>query len=300
MLNKKLKVFTMYSKITNNKIDKIVVGDFKQSDLNVYWCGCDESSLPPGNINGPVIRDCHVIQYCLGGKGTIYIDGTAFPIEAGQAFIFFPDTMVLEKADEEDPWYFIWAHIKGFKADMYLNNAGITKESPILPGRNNKNILDLLNQIFYLHDKTDQISELLRTSYAFGLFAEILQIGHTLNLHAPGSMNEDSYIDNAVRYIEGHYFRKIKITDVAKYLGLNRSYFFTLFKKRFGISPQEFLIRFRIKKACDFLSNPGATVSNVAYSVGYDPTVFSPIFKRITGITPTEYKNSIIESNILD
>lgn len=290
----------MYSKITNHKTNKIVVGDFKQSDLNVYWCGRDESSLPPGNINGPVIRDCHVIQYCLGGKGTIYIDGIAFPIEAGQAFIFFPDTVVLEKADEEQPWHFIWSHIKGYKIDFYLNNIGINKENPVLPGLNNEKILNWLTEIYYLHDKTDLVSELLRTSYAFGLFAEFLTISQTLDIHADNSNNEDSYIENAVRYIEGHYFRKIKVTDVANYIGLNRSYFFTLFKKRFSISPQEYLIRFRIKKACDFLSNPSATVSNVAYSVGYDPTVFSPIFKRITGITPTEYKNNAMELNFLN
>ena len=59
------------------------------------------------------------------------------------------------------------------------------------------------------------------------------------------------------------------------------------------MSMQDYLISYRMKKACDFLSLPQATISNVAYSVGYDPLTFSKIFKRTIGVSPTEYRKQL-------
>ena len=73
-------------------------------------------------------------------------------------------------------------------------------------------------------------------------------------------------------------------------MGLNRSYLYEIFKEEMGMSPQEYLSRLRIAKACEYLELPQATVTSVALAVGYEPSVFSKALKKIMGINPGKFK----------
>ena len=59
------------------------------------------------------------------------------------------------------------------------------------------------------------------------------------------------------------------------------------------MSPQKFLMKFRITKAAELLYNTDLSIGNIAYSCGYiDPLAFSKAFKKIKGISPKEYRNN--------
>jgi AraC-like DNA-binding protein len=81
----------------------------------------------------------------------------------------------------------------------------------------------------------------------------------------------------------------ISVEKVANDIGIDRSYFYEIFKESMGMSPKEYLTYLRIKKSKELLKMPNATVTNVAYSVGYEPSVFSKAFKSATGISPMIY-----------
>ena len=73
---------------------------------------------------------------------------------------------------------------------------------------------------------------------------------------------------------------------------LNPSYFSTLLKKFTGKSYTELLMEYRIERAKDLLLLTDAKVYRVGQMVGYeDKFYFSRIFKRVTGMTPVEFKN---------
>ena len=60
---------------------------------------------------------------------------------------------------------------------------------------------------------------------------------------------------------------------------------------KFGSSPKAYIDTLRIDLAQKLLTKNGMTVSEVAYSVGYsEPLYFSAVFKKATGISPTEFK----------
>ena len=76
-------------------------------------------------------------------------------------------------------------------------------------------------------------------------------------------------------------------------VGINRSYFSNLFKKELSVSPQEFLINYRLDKAAQMLSETEDSVGNVASAVGYaDPLAFSKAFKQKFGVSPRSYRNN--------
>ena len=114
----------------------------------------------------------------------------------------------------------------------------------------------------------------------------------------PKNDRENFYVRRAVEFVHYNYANHITVSDMAKYVSLNRSYLFTLFQRVLKISPQEFLTTFRLTRAKEQLRLTNATVAAIAQSVGYrDPLVFSKAFKQMTGMTPVQYRKQHLEEN---
>ena len=93
-------------------------------------------------------------------------------------------------------------------------------------------------------------------------------------------------------YLDAHFAEKVLIQDVAEKFGLNYSYLCHLFRKYQNISPNEYIISKRIKKAKELLDEERDwSIKKIAEKVGYaDPYYFSRIFKTYTGVAPSEYR----------
>lgn len=100
---------------------------------------------------------------------------------------------------------------------------------------------------------------------------------------------------NAVKYIEENYNNpELRMTNVAKFVGLSKSYFSIVFKTIKGKSFTDYLIDIRINKARYLLENTNQRGYQVSYMVGYNnPTYFSSTFKKYTGESPSEYVKRI-------
>ena len=73
---------------------------------------------------------------------------------------------------------------------------------------------------------------------------------------------------------------------MAKNVGLNKNYFSTFFRENIGMTPQQYIIKFRINRACELMGNKGLTIGDISRSVGYEDTLgFSKIFKKENGIS---------------
>ena len=106
------------------------------------------------------------------------------------------------------------------------------------------------------------------------------------------------YVDKAIHFMHSGFADGITIQDIAKRLNLDRSYFFTIFSQKMGISPQEYLINLRLEKAAELMITYHETPSTAAASVGYsDIYQFSKIFKKHFGMSPREYRNSSLETH---
>lgn len=95
-------------------------------------------------------------------------------------------------------------------------------------------------------------------------------------------------------YIDAHYPENISLQFAAQLCGLGRFQFSRRFKSENGISFREFLIRYRIGKAREFLKNPHITVTDAAFAVGFnDLSFFSKVFRRYIGASPSLYCRKI-------
>ena len=100
-----------------------------------------------------------------------------------------------------------------------------------------------------------------------------------------------SYAEYAARFISNHYREKIRIRELAERIGISRSYLVKLMKQEMGMSPQEYLIATRMKRASEFLIRTDDSIRSVADECGYDDALaFSKVFKAKFGVNPSEYR----------
>lgn len=103
-------------------------------------------------------------------------------------------------------------------------------------------------------------------------------------------------IAKAKKYIEEYFNQDISLKEVADSVNLNPSYFSTLFMQNTGVSYTEHLTKIRIEKAKALLKDTDYKVYEIAEMIGYqNVTYFNRTFKKITGVTPVEYKNRIVK-----
>lgn len=261
-------------------------------------CFGNDPMLPAGNICGPGIRNYYLLQYCLAGRGVFYLDDRPYPVEAGQFIVIFPGQVLLECADATAPWGLTWLGLNGSSAGAFFAALGITPEAPVFPCTDAGRVRELIEAVVKASDIPDFRRDFSQGALLFALFDECArQYAERAPEAAPVKAQAD-YAAAAVRYLENHYAdHGLTIGELARHVGLNRSYLYSVFKARTGVSPQNYLARYRIAKACEFLRLPRATVSSVAFSVGYDPLILSKAFKRHMGITPSEYRRRVFPSD---
>jgi len=83
-------------------------------------------------------------------------------------------------------------------------------------------------------------------------------------------------------------------SDVAKKLGVSASHFRRIFKDDMGCTFNQFVTKLKCERAKEMLADPNNNISDIAYDLGFsDSNYFSRVFKKETGISPREYKNSL-------
>ncbi|HYH05157.1 MAG TPA: response regulator [Bacillota bacterium] len=106
------------------------------------------------------------------------------------------------------------------------------------------------------------------------------------------------YIARAIQYIQNHYMEDLAIKEVADFLHLSEGYLSKLFKNETGYTFVDYLTNYRMKKACKLLTVPTVKIYEIAEQVGYkDQRYFSLLFKKITGMTPKEFKERKVSIN---
>lgn len=102
---------------------------------------------------------------------------------------------------------------------------------------------------------------------------------------------EPPMVTRAKEFIDEHQAEDLSLTDVARAVNASTFYFCKVFKKSTGINFTDYVSRVRIEKAKNLALNPNLRISEIAFEVGFQSlTHFNRVFKRITGMSPTEYR----------
>lgn len=258
------------------------------TDLIFYYSG--EEECEANHSYGPSVRDHYLIHFVTKGKGIYKVGDKIYHLSEGDAFLIWPNVITYYKADEHSPWSYMWVGFSGKQAEEYLQKANLDECNLIFQYKD-----EIIKEYIRQLNNSNQMSILKDFNligYLYLLLGKIIEARLQLD-NEKDTVND--YVEEAIIYIKANYSRKININDIAKYLSLNRSYLYNLFQQQLNISPKQYLINYRINKACEFMSYHELTISQISRSVGYsDPLMFSKIFKKYKGLSPKYYRDSKI------
>lgn len=185
-----------------------------------------------------------------------------------------------------------WAYCNEFRETYpdvtVVDGAVVTEEGRIYSSGGAHSLWSLL--LYLLEKYTDRDTAILASKYfaididrssqaAFAMFTG--QKNHT-----------DKEILKAQEYIEQHIQERISIDALASYSAIGRRTFERRFKEATNNSVLEYIQRIKIEAAKRQFENSRKNINEVMYEVGYtDTKAFRDLFKKITGLTPVEYRN---------
>ncbi|WP_438433876.1 AraC family transcriptional regulator [Gorillibacterium sp. sgz500922] len=258
-------------------------------DLQFYYCGSEKAA--PGGSWGPAVKDHYKIFYINSGQGTFRFRGKAYSLRAGDGFLVCPGVVFSYEADLEEPWVQSWIAFHGEDTEAYLAMTGLSAENPILHTGEASGLGESFRRVReadYPGDSRD-----LRITAAFlQLMADILDEANGERTCArPSENRRKTYVMRAMEYVDVNYSRGVTVEELAAALNLTRKYLSRLFKEETGVSPQQYLLKYRLGKAAELLSTTLLSVKEISFSVGYkDPLLFSRMFKQLYRLSPRQYR----------
>ena len=247
------------------------------------------------NEMGPAfftIRDnakSYQIIFTYDGQGELEYDGWSYHLGPGDG--------ILIDCSKRSSYHTLgesWSHCvlhfygrtAGYYYDLYQTNGNLLFHQPT--GGQFQELLDRI--VHHLHlptvfrdmDVSNSIENLL-----------IYLIRSTNNYRITGAEVPQS-IHTMIDFIYDHYTEAIRLDELSDVSGYNKYYMCRLFKKYFGMSPQDYIINLRILKAKELLRDTDISIQAISDMVGIgDLNYFYRIYKARTGLSPGAYRKSI-------
>ena len=258
--------------------------------LSVFNCGFQKCE--PKFSWGPALRNHHIIHFVASGKGKYIIGDNEYELYAGDGFYCPPNEVVYYVSDNSEPWEYYWIGFSGVDAAWLLSAAGLSSDNPVFHCENSALIVNTFLDVYNSYGP-ELYNEIEMSGNLYKCLSAIIKES---NFVAGKHRRSTDYIGISIKYIEHNYSLPISVNDIASSTGVSRSHLYRLFMQELNITPNEYLIQYRISNACKLLRESNINISEAAYSSGFsDPLYFSRVFKKIKGLTPTEYANNNAE-----
>jgi len=234
----------------------------------------------------------HVFLYCTWGRGTVRFGENLFTLSANHYVVLPAEVPHTYMADRNDPWTLYWVVFSGWKSSIFAAKMGTPKM--ILPSVSSR-----------IEQRTD-LFETIYSALCGGLSIDKLNYANIVLAHYLGSfLYVDLFRESAqtAKHIEGmvgrvtHFMsenieRNLTLREIASFAGYSESYFYRKFIQETGHAPIDYFIHLKINKASIYLIKTQMTISQIAAKLGFNSAdYFSRTFRRIVGITATEFRH---------
>lgn len=176
-----------------------------------------------------------------------------------------------------------------FLLEAHLNDAqGFSSRLKLTPAD--------FSELEKLLDMTVEEYSALRPGKKSMLLSLFMQIVVQLSrlYDAPAKHREISGMAEAAAFMENHYMEDISIEQVLEISHYSQRHFIRLFSAAYNTTPQKYLMNIKIRRACALLKDTTLPITEIAMRCGFsDSNYFSRAFKKINGVTPSQYRSTI-------
>ncbi|SHF02931.1 AraC family transcriptional regulator [Clostridium fallax] len=282
-----------------SKFETYVFNNENYIDLKPVQFGSEQCD--PLHSIGPTVKNNYLFHYVISGKGKFFpVDPKTFEkkyyeISAGEGFLICPNVICSYQADEKDPWHYIWIEFNGLKSKIYMDEAGLNPDNPIFKVKENRNSIEIIKEMKSIVSNSKKNPSFI-VGHLYLFINSLIEFSLNSTLTEADDLNE-FYIREALNFIEENYNRNISVEDISKRCNLSKSYFTRIFKKHMNITPQEFLIHYKMMKACNLLKDKTLSISYISELLGYSNQFnFSVAFKKRFNLSPSKWRTTFLNN----
>ncbi|WP_229263949.1 AraC family transcriptional regulator [Cohnella cholangitidis] len=230
-------------------------------------------------------------MFCVSGEGWV-TNGTdnAYRVTERTLAILPADTPHAYGADDNDPWSIYWFHVRGEHVGDYLKAIGLSEGSLTLSPRDAEKFSELFHQCHdVLTAKSYSIPHHLHVSQTVKYYLSLIGL-------IPGRKEEErkqQVIDHSVQFMRTKLDQTLTLEQLVSHAQISKQHLNYLFKSSTGYAPIDYYHRLKMQRAGQLLDLTDLTIKEICHSLGFaDPYYFSRMFKKIIGISPSEYRSN--------
>ncbi|MHC4871191.1 MAG: AraC family transcriptional regulator [Planctomycetota bacterium] len=235
-----------------------------------------------GNFRFEQIPSIYSIHVCTAGQGVIKYQNKETEFSQGDLFAFIPGHRIEYYDYPETPWKYLWITLEGNEAERMLAEAGITADNTHLA-----NFTEQLETANILKDielefSRSNVTPFKSAAMAYSLFDCICRY---TTPQASDRCRQVSALCRSI--IDNQYMEDIGIEQISEKLEISRATLFRKFKKDYGLSPKEYMVKVRVDKALYLMKNTRYSLKQISKATGFNSSsYFCRILKKHTKLSP--------------
>jgi YesN/AraC family two-component response regulator len=217
------------------------------------------------------------LTLCIEGRMVYTIDGERVILEGGDAIIFPPGS-VREREETDEKNYYASFNVQ-LSGEYTAEIRGKVKNCVF---SDSLTMLDSFKRIFLEPSLFKE--EKCRSIFSY-VFHQIIEVALD---------NENPYVKRTKQYVASHLSEPISLKALAEAVHLEPHYLCALFKAHTEVTVMQYIIFLRIEKAKHLIITGDDKICNIAALCGFaNYNHFSVTFKKITGMTPADYRSLV-------
>lgn len=288
MKNKQLRILDPISISENDsKFNSLrIVCTNKQDNIAMTLYECGWERCHNRHFCGPRVRDYYILHFIFGGRGKYSIENNVFELKKNDLFLVPPNIVTYYQANFDNPWKYYWVGFNGTEVNNIIKSLGFGNGVYTMHVEKAARLLKFFRGVFQQSKLRTVAGNYASQSNLYSIFSELVSFREEVPENSIGN----EYVAHAIDYMNNNYDNNINIYDVSSYVGLERTYFFKIFKKTMNVSPQEYLISVRMTNAQNLMRETEENLQQIARKVGYENySNFYRLFVTRYHQTPMQY-----------
>jgi|GEM_PF-3255213 len=278
----------------------------------VRWTG--EVRVPPGYFRKRRYIFDQIFVYGLSGWGEFHIRGKWVRIADGDLLLIPAGTPTMLRVGSREPLWFRFIRFDYDWAGDYETRPmdSLTREARRYPWRTPPAPRELklprkINvrddpRVPLLFDRVIREAEEKAPGYELMTRAGLMELLAIVHRRACGwkertgsPLSYPEPVRLALAFMETNVTKPLTLAEIANAAHLSKQHFCRVFHKTVGIPPLRYLMRLRLRVAKGVLWQENATVKEAGFAAGFeDQHHFTRVFRRLEGITPTEFRRAVL------
>ena len=249
---------------------------------SIGWHRCNDRYC----ITRPGSCDSHLLMVTMKGRGVLRLEGVEYSLPAGSIALVPRNRPNSYFTPAGGLWEFYWIHTSGGASTAFLDTLArkgvyVTEFEP------EYDYAQQFEMLMQLCSEREQ-------GFEWQISRQLSELLHRVAIQFCGQPSATSLSNRAIRLIRQHYKDSVTLDEIAQALFVSTAHFIRAFKKETGLTPHQYLNRYRLVVATQLLEYSDRRVEEIAAEVGFSSSShFISSFHRQYGYTPLHYREQL-------